>query len=193
MATSLKFFALTTLPTTLVGNAFYYIKNGNYAESYLTDSAGSAKMIGNSAMIQAIVAAELANWSGDSTSIVIVPTIAARDALAAGATTNLLVLVLDATGDSTVTSGAALYAYELTGTTWHKLSEFESMDVVLKWADLQDKPVSSVADIDDAVDKKHEHLNKAALDKIGEDAEGHLTYGGAAVGGGGTDWSEVDW
>lgn len=47
------------------------------------------------------------------------------------------VLVLDATGDSTVTSGSATYIWN---DEWIKLSESESMDVVLQWANIINKP-----------------------------------------------------
>lgn len=49
---SVRFFKVTVLPTTLVPDAFYYVENGNYAEAYLTNSAGVAKKLGNTEMIQ---------------------------------------------------------------------------------------------------------------------------------------------
>ena len=56
MATSIpvKFFKVDVLPTPLVDNAFYYVENGQYAEGYLTNSAGVAKKVGNSEMIEAL-------------------------------------------------------------------------------------------------------------------------------------------
>lgn len=47
-----RFYKVSTLPTTLVPDAFYYVQNGNYVEAYLTNSVGVAKKIGNTAMIQ---------------------------------------------------------------------------------------------------------------------------------------------
>ena len=62
-----------------------------------------------------------------------------------------------------------------------KTAEAESMDVVLKWSGLQDKPTATVLEIDDAVSKKHEHANKAAvLDKLGV-SDDKLQFDGAAV------------
>ena len=52
------------------------------------------------------------------------------------------------------------------------------MDVVLQWSNIQGRPSSDVASIDDAVNKRHSHTNKTQLDKISEDANGNLTYGG---------------
>lgn len=51
---SIRFFKVTQLPQTLEANSFYYVLNGNYAESYLTDNAGNLKKLGNTAMIEAI-------------------------------------------------------------------------------------------------------------------------------------------
>lgn len=66
-------------------------------------------------------------------------TIAERDAMTE-LFVGLTVIVVDATGDSTVSSGAAWYVY--TGYGWAKTAEAESMDVVLEWADIQGKPTS---------------------------------------------------
>jgi hypothetical protein len=49
-----RFYKVTSLPATLVANAFYYVENGPYAEGYLTDDTGVAKKIGNSEMIEAL-------------------------------------------------------------------------------------------------------------------------------------------
>ncbi|MGA1773150.1 MAG: hypothetical protein ACO387_03470 [Flavobacteriaceae bacterium] len=51
---NVKFYKVTALPETLTPNAFYYVENGDYAESYLTDDAGTAKKLGNSSMIEAL-------------------------------------------------------------------------------------------------------------------------------------------
>ena len=80
--------------------------------------------------------------------------IAARDALT-GLNTGDQCWVRDATGDASVTKGAAKYIYD--GTAWLKTAEAESMDIVHDWKDIQNKPSSAVADIDDAVLKKHQH------------------------------------
>lgn len=186
----LKFFGVTTLPAQLEADAFYFVQNGNYAESYVTNSTGAARMIGNSAMINALVAAELANWAGSSNQVQIAADIAARDALASTATHNLMVVVIDASGDPTVNSGSALYAYDYASTTWFKLAEYESMDIVIDWSDIQNGPTSTAAQIDSSVSQAHSHSNMAQLNKIGEDGNGGLTYNGAAVK---TQWEEKAW
>lgn len=126
----------------------------------------------------------------ENTSTYVAADIAARDAL-----TDLKVgdkaWVVDATADSTVDAGAALYIVEtMAGTTptWKKISEVESMDVVLQWANIQGRPTSAVADIDDAVTKKHEHANKAVIDELtegttaeGEELVGKLLYKGKPI------------
>lgn len=187
---NLQFYGLSALPDTLEADAFYFIENGNYAESYITNSEGIARQIGNSLMINTLVTAALANWSAASSQITIVPDVAARDTLVATAETNLMVLVVDATGDATVGIGSALYALDFVATTWHKLAEYESMDVVLDWNDLENGPNSSAAEIDDAVNEAHSHSNKAVLDKLTESADGDLLYDGEGLK---TLWVSKDW
>lgn len=187
---NIKFFAVTTLPSTLAADAFYYVANGNYAESYLTDNTGTAKMVGNSTMINNIVAQELANWSGSASQVTIVANIAERDALAETAESNLMVVVIDATDDPTVTVGSALYAYALASETWYKLSEYESMDIVVQWNQIQGAPSSTPAQIDSAVTQAHTHTNMAQLNKIGESETGDMTYNGQPVK---TQWDTKNW
>ena len=64
----------------------------------------------------------------------IVVNIAARDALSL--TANAMVLVLDASADSTVKAGGATYAYSHSDKSWTKISEAESLDPALSWANL---------------------------------------------------------
>jgi hypothetical protein len=52
-----KEFKVVSLPATLQPDALYYVANGEYAEAYITDGAGHAKGIGNSAMISALISA----------------------------------------------------------------------------------------------------------------------------------------
>ena len=66
----------------------------------------------------------------------VVADITARDALTSEE--GLIAYVVDATGDSTVASGGASYIYD--GSNWIKISEFESMDVLVDWTDIQNKP-----------------------------------------------------
>lgn len=191
MAT-LNFYKLTSLPGSLVADSLYFILNGNVTEAYLTDSTGAAKGIGNTSMISSIVSSQISTALAGYNAMEIVATIAARNTLAATLNRNVLVLVTDATGDATVATGAALYAFNNTGDTWAKISEFESMDVTLAWASIQNRPASTVSQIDAAVSQSHSHSNKTFLDKIGETG-GALTYNGTAVGGGATSWTTLNW
>lgn len=184
-----KFYKVTALPGTLEANAFYFVANGSHTESYLTDNAGVARGIGNTAMINALIDQALANWSGAASTVSIVADIAARDALIATLEANTMILVVDATGDPTVTYGSALYAYAFDTETTYKIAEYESMDVVLQWSDLQGGPTSTPAQIDNAVSLAHSHANKATLDKLGEDAEG-LLFNGVGVG---SRWATTNW
>jgi hypothetical protein len=106
-----------------------------------------------------------------------------------------LVWVNDASADTTVTSGWAIYRKrvgtgidytELTG--WTKVAEAESLDVVVQWDNIQGKPSSTPAQIDQAVTDDHTHANKSALDDLADATTGTapdevvgLTYKGEAV------------
>jgi hypothetical protein len=187
-----KFFRVATLPGTLEANSFYYVGgSGPYAESYVTDSSGAAKAIGNSVMINALIDAKLEDLTINTASVV--ADITARDALTASATSNLMILVLDATGDSTVDAGAALYIWDNDTTTIHKIAEYESIDLEFTWAALTGKPSSDVADIDEAVSQRHTHSNKSTLDLIGQDDD-TMTFNGEPVSGtGAPTWGTTDW
>jgi hypothetical protein len=76
----------------------------------------------------------------------------------------LHVLVTDAAADPTVDSGYAEYVYD--GSKFVKVSEGESLDLVLSWANLLDKPTATVIEIDTAVANTHEHANAAVLDAM---------------------------
>jgi hypothetical protein len=51
------------------------------------------------------------------------------------------------------------------------------MDVVLQWANIQGRPTSTPAELDDAVAKVHVHANKLTIDKISE-TNGDLVFDG---------------
>lgn len=176
------FHKVTSLPGTLAPNAFYLVENGSYAETYVTDSTGEARAVGNTAMIQAL--APVAD------TLQIVANIAARDALTPA--TNIFVLVLDASADATVTAGAALYVWDNVGEDWIKVTEYESLDVTVAWGDISGKPSSSTADIDDAVTKKHAHSNLSVLNGL-SDSGGVLRYGGNPVDARKIDWDTNNW
>lgn len=184
-----NFNKVTSLPGTLDPNTFYFVENGTFAESYITDNEGNARAVGNSAMINALINDALAGWSGNASSLEIVADITARDSLVATLDVNAMILVVDASGDPTVNSGSALYAYGASNTTVYKLAEYESMDVVLQWASIQGGPSSTPAQIDTAVSQSHTHSNKATLDKLGEDADG-LLFDGVGVG---SRWTTTNW
>ncbi|WP_301585027.1 hypothetical protein [Halomonas alkaliantarctica] len=188
---SLSIYRETALPGTLAANSIYFVAPAarpDYVEIYVTgNDASTVKRVIGQQDVEALINAS-GGGGGSANTLEIVDDIAARDALAP--TTNVLVLVLDASADETVTAGAATYAYRANTSAWNKISEAESMDVVLSWANLQDKPTSSVVDIDDAVSKRHAHANKTQLDKIDEDANGNMTYGGNLPM---TGWASSNW
>lgn len=174
--TAITFERLTAVPSSPSPHSLYFVSEGDHHFSiYATgNSASTIRRVHTGADIDAKITAALSNLSA----LQVVATIAARNALTI--TTNTLVLVTDASTDATVTSGAAMYVGIRSGstTTWTKVSEFESMDVTLQWANVQGKPTSSPANIDDAVSKKHAHANLTQLGKIGQNGDGNLTYDG---------------
>ncbi len=175
----IDFQKLTALPQNTGPQTFFFVKSAqaNFAEMYLSDNSGVPINIGNTAAITEVVL-ELLNQQNN---IIKVADIAARDVHANNQSANTIYLVVDATADPTVNTGAAAYFYEKATEVFTKFAEFESLDVITKWSDIQNRPSSSVADLDDAVAKRHEHPNLTNLGKIGEDAVGDLTYNNQPV------------
>ena len=182
MTTTFKPFKLTAVPTLPCdANAIFIVAptgKPNYIEIYVSNNAGTAlKRLLTDTDIQALIDASISGLAGE---MPIVADIAARNALASTLTKNTQVLVLDATGDPTVTSGAATYLYRVSTDSFIKLNEAESIDLVLQWANIQGKPTSSPTAIDTAVGNSHVHNgNLTQLNKIGENADGFLTYNNA--------------
>ena len=175
--TTLAIHKVSTLPSTLTPSALYFVSdsvNSSLLTIHVADSTGTAtRHILTKQEVDAAISAAIAA----ANSMIRVADIAARDALTP--TSNILVLVTDATADTSVASGAAVYFWD--GSTWAKISEFESLDVVQTWASLQNKPTSSVSDIDLAVTRMHVHTNSSVLDALSESA-GILNFNGFPVG-----------
>jgi hypothetical protein len=75
-----------------------------------------------------------------------------------------------------------MYLYDFTNATWHKVTEYESLDLVLSWDNIDGKPESSAEAIDSAVSKRHSHDNMDVLDLLTA-PDGKLQYNGEDVGG----------
>lgn len=181
-------FRETALPGTLQPYSLYFVAPAarpDYVEIYATGSTASVvKRVIDKSDIETLIDAKIDAFN----SIEIVTDITARNAL--NPTANTVVLVLDATADTSVASGAATYAYRESTDTWTKISEAESLDLVLEWTNINNRPTSTVADIDDAVNKRHTHANKTELDKIDENGDGNFTYNGALPV---IAWSSTEW
>ena len=179
---NVQFFKTTALPANPVADAFYFVSSGGGdAEMFLTDQAGVERNVGNTAFVTAVANALINQALAAQQTMQVYPTIAARDADQANLGKNTLVVVTDASADPTVGSGSALYVYENGPDTYSKLAEFESLDVVLSWANIQGKPNSTPAQIDNAVAQRHTHANKVdVLDNLSDNG-GQLFFNGAAV------------
>ena len=178
----LKVFKTTSVPATPVANAIYLVASGSFVEMYVTSTAGVAKRIPIESDIQGWIATAMAGVNG----VTIVADITARNALTP--TSNMFVYVVNATGDTSVAVGAAMYLYNFGATTWIKVTEYESLDLVMSWANLTGKPTSTPAAIDAAVTAAT-HANRTELDLIGSSG-GVLTYNGNPVA---TQWIGTDW
>ncbi len=193
----LNFHKVTTLPGVLQANAVYFVENGSYAETYVTNSVGVARSVGNTAMINALIdfaidtAVDTAinDAIAAANAIEIVADIPARNTLGSSLNRNALVLVLDATGDATVGSGGAMYAYNNATDTFSKVTEYESLDRVITWSEITGKPTSTAAQIDAAVADSHVHANAAVLNAL-SDSGGQLLYNGNPVQ---PTWSTNNW
>lgn len=170
---------LTALPSPLVPNSIYFIAPAGapagYMEIYVVhDDGTTVRSTLTRGQVQAMIDAAVASASGGGT--IIVDDVAARDALTPDNAQR--VFVVDATADASVDAGGAEYMWREASNAWIKISETESQDLVLAWASLSGKPTSTPAQIDAAVSATHTHPNMTELGKIGQDGDGHLTYGG---------------
>jgi hypothetical protein len=91
----------------------------------------------------------IAQFRDDQVTIKDYNTIAERDA---DIEPPIFALVLDASGDPEVSSGAALYYYKLT--EWQRIAEYDTLSFAAEWESLIGKPTSSPSQIDDAVTKR---------------------------------------
>ena len=178
---------VNALPGTLAAETIYLVKTGNELTLTVTGNTGAvvattvSKADVNTAISTAIGALDVSN------SVEFAADIAARDAMTL--TKSAFVYVADATGDETVSAGAAMYLYDLTNATWHKVTEYESLDLELSWDNIAGKPSAPAEAIDSAVTFSHIHENMAVLDQL-SDVGGKLQYNGVDVGGVITDGNE---
>jgi len=142
-----------------VGNALTKFENGTQLATYLAGKSDvghthtSSEVTDFSSSVDARITLQKAVANGLATLDVsgkipttqipstfkeaeVVVDIAARNALSAFS--GLHALVLDATADATVDSGGAEYVYD--GTAWQKISEFNDLDLIINWDDIQNKP-----------------------------------------------------
>lgn len=176
----IRFAKVSVLPATLEASTLYMVAPVGAAaddlEIYVSSNDGtSVRHIPTLTEINSLISTAVNSYS----TAVVVDDIVERNELDPGVVT--IALVLDATADVTVASGAATYVYNPATTSWTKIAEYESLDVTLQWANIQGKPTSSSAAIDQAVADSHTHSNKPTLDLLAVDADDELTYKGLNV------------
>lgn len=162
---------VNALPEVLAPNTLYFVNNAvsGQLELHVSDKDGTSTK-------HAIVKSEVESMIQESVAAIkpiAVATISDRDALQ-NVNVNQLVLVTDASGDATVTSGAAMYYKTATG--YQKIAEYESLDLELTWDSISGKPTSDVSAIDTAVTNSHTHSNKALLDTLALNEHNALTF-----------------
>lgn len=168
---------VTVLPSSYEPSTVYLVTTTNplFFKLYVSSSDGSSvRRLPDMDDIQSWIASAMGGYY----TALIVANIAARDALTL--TTNTQVLVLDATGDTSVASGAATYVYDVASHTWIKISEANNLEVIQQWNNIVGRPSSTPADIDEAVSQTHTHANKAIIDLLG-DVSGSLSYKGEPI------------
>ena len=176
---------VSALPGSPAANSVYLVSSGaNHIEMYVTGtSPATIRRMYTEADIQTMIEATVAGMS----TLQVVADITERNALSP--TENVIVLVLNATGDATVASGAATYVYRHSTTTWVKISEAESMDVTVAWASISGRPTATPSQIDTAVSQSHTHSNLSVLNAL-SDSAGSLRYGGQPLS---AEWAATDW
>lgn len=169
---------VNALPGILAAETIYLVKTGTELTLTVTGNTGEvvattvSKADVDTAISTAIGSLDMSN------SVEFAANIEDRDSLTL--TKSTFVYVADATSDETVSAGAAMYLYDFATTTWHKVTEYESLDLGLSWDNIDGKPVSSVEAIDDAVSKRHSHDNMDVLDLLTA-PDGKLKYNGEDV------------
>lgn len=170
-------------------NTMYLVGDAGVADSleiHMTSSDGAATLhVPTKTEISAMIGSQTASFNN----VRVVPTYADMVGLVAE-NRSMVVMVLNATGDATVTVGGAAYILQATGTAqaptadFFKIYEFEALNenFVLNWSAIVGRPTSSAAAIDDAVSKAHTHANLSTLDGLGTNGDGDLTLNGVAVG-----------
>ena len=164
----MSFYKVDSLPTVLVPNAIYFVRNINdaYVDIYVTDNTGQG-------MRSTVDYEAVKHVAAKATATTLVKTVTNYETLSTLDTyATRIAFVIDASGDSTVTSGAATYIFNQSIAEWVKVAEFESMDTVLQWTNIEGKPNSTPEAIDNAVKQTHTHANKHVLDKFDVNANG---------------------
>ena len=105
----MKFYKVNALPQVLEANAMYLVSTVDGMDLHVASSDGlSAKRVINKSDVETLIA----TTPTQVVPVKVVSDITARDAL--DTSEIVMAIVIDATGDNTVSSGSALYAYNNT-------------------------------------------------------------------------------
>ena len=186
MSKYLNIAKVSALPQALASQTMYLVDGGDSnLEIHVTSNDGSKTLhVPTRTEIDSLIGTAIAGFQ----SIRVVPDYLSMTGLIAESR-SMVVMVLDATGDTTVTTGGAAYILEATGTAEapganiYKIYEFEALseNFRLDWENIIGRPTSSAADVDDAVAKRHSHANINDLNRIGHNADNMLTIDGKTI------------
>lgn len=187
----LYFEKVTALPGTLTGSTMYLLADGVEADRvdvHLTNIDGTES---RALMSGGTMDTKIQNVLDGFSNIRVVSTITDRNALTASLNAFTLVMVTDASEDTTVGNGAAMYLYNPDTGVYTKVYEFEGIDIELAWDDIIGKPASTVAELDATATSSHSHDNATVLDAVSEQNSNLLYNGVEHTGFAGV--SELEW
>ncbi len=184
---------VNTLPASLDGDTFYFVKDG--AEKMSVTATNPDGTTAYRTHTSADILAMIATGVGGVNHLGVVATLSDLEPLEADGKVKYVV-VADATtgsfkrldpitmvpttvtGDDTITSTTkknAWYVYSPTDGGWLKTGEGENLDTVLDFSEL-----TGIENVLTAIAKMHEHTNAAVLNAL-SDVGGDLYYGGNIV------------
>lgn len=177
MATPFTISRVTTLPSPLVPNTMYIIRETpNLAKLAFVGDTPSvlattySRVDAQNDITEAIAEAKSVYVFGTYSAMLVVrPEVAA------------IAYVKNASGDPTATTPSAAYAWDPLDTTWHLLpGAAGGAPVDVQWDRIIGRPTATPVQIDLAVTQSHTHANKVVLDQLSE-ANNRLQFRGVPV------------
>ena len=157
-----------------VPKALYFIRTvqGGPVSVYITDTEGALHPCFDDAKTAQMIETSMAGFG----EILVTANIASRNALVL--THNAIVLVEDASADTSVGPGSAFYFYMKTQNIFVLIL---AAGKGFRWSEISGGPMSTPAQIDESVSQTHTHVNKTVLDDLADKGR-ILQYKGKRIG-----------